>query len=120
MQLETFPPPVSVSPYTVARRFPRALFSVPITLHELTTGGIRASHGISLDLSEGGFGAIVKGDTYYPGETVEIDFPLPGCMLSLVAIVRHTSTARIGFEFLGLTENERSQITTAAAIQQPS
>ena len=120
MQLETLPQPVSVSPYSVARRYPRALFSVPITLHELTTGGIRASHGISLDLSEGGFGAIVKGDTYYLGETVEIDFPLPGCMLSLVAIVRHTSSSRIGFEFLGLTDDERSQISNAADIRQLS
>lgn len=120
MQLETLPLSVSVTAHSVARRYPRALFSVPITLHQLISGGIHASHGLSLDLSEGGFGAIVKGDTYYPGETVEIDFPLPGCVLSLVAIVRHTSSTRIGFEFLGLTEDERSQITSAADIRQLS
>lgn len=92
------------------RRHPRALFSVPITLHRLRAGGVRTSRGITLDISEGGIGALVQGDLIV-GETVEIDLPLPGSALSLVAIVRHTANARSGFEFLGLKPEERVQIT---------
>lgn len=43
-----------------AQRYPRLLFSIPITLHHLMTGGIRSSHGVSLDISEGGLGALVE------------------------------------------------------------
>lgn len=91
------------------RRHARSLFSVPITIHHLVAGGVRASRGISLDLSEGGIGALVQGDLIL-GETVEIDLPLPRSVLSLVAIVRHTSNTSSGFEFLGLKQEERLQI----------
>ena len=91
------------------RRHPRALFSVPITLRYLMAGGIRTSRGISLDISEEGLGAIVQGDLCL-GETVEIDLRMPENPLSTVAIVRHTSSVRSGFEFLGLTPEERRQI----------
>ena len=68
------------------------------------------SRGISLDISEGGIGALVQSDLIV-GETVEIDLPLTRGVLSLVAIVRHTSNTRSGFEFLGLKQDERLQIT---------
>jgi len=97
---------------TAVRRFPRALFSAPLTLRGLAPGGIRTSRGISLDISEGGLGALVQG-ALRVGETVEIDLPLPGHVLNAVAIVRHTSTMRSGFEFLGLTPEERAEITNA-------
>ena len=83
-----------------SRRHTRMLFSVPITLRHLCRGGVRASHGISLDLGEGGLGAIVQGDVHV-GDTV--------------AIVRHTSSVRSGFEFVGLTPEERLQITSVLA-----
>jgi c-di-GMP-binding flagellar brake protein YcgR len=92
------------------RRYARALFSVPITLHHLSGGGIRTTRGISLDISEGGLGAIVQGGLHV-GETVAIDLRLNECPLTTVGIVRHTSEVRCGFEFLGLTAEERLQIT---------
>jgi PilZ domain len=92
------------------RRHPRALFSVPVTLYHLMPGGVQTSRGISLDISEAGLGALVQGDLRV-GETVEIDLPLSERMLNAVAIVRHTSSMRSGFEFLGLTPEERVQIT---------
>jgi hypothetical protein len=52
---------------------------------------------------------LVQGDLRL-GETVEIDLHLPENTLSAVAIVRHTSTVRSGFEFLGMTPEERLQI----------
>jgi c-di-GMP-binding flagellar brake protein YcgR len=95
------------------RRHERALLSVPITLHHLTGAGIGTTRGITLDISEGGLGALVQGDLRM-GETVEIDLPLRGHPLKTVAIVRHTSSIRSGFEFLGLTPEERQKISDAA------
>lgn len=92
------------------RRYPRSPFSVPVTLRHLMTGGIQATRGITLDISEGGLGALVQGELLV-GETVEIDFRLRNQALATVAIVRHSSSVRSGFEFLGLTTEERLQIT---------
>lgn len=91
------------------RRYPRALFSVPLRLRHLMAGGISTTRGITLDISEGGLGALVQGDLRL-GETVEIDLQLPEQSLSTIAIVRHTSNVRSGFEFLGMTPEERLQI----------
>jgi c-di-GMP-binding flagellar brake protein YcgR len=94
------------------QRFPRALFSVPVTLRYLTLGGIRSSPGVSLDISEGGLGAIVQGGLRM-GETVEIDVHLPGSGLRAVAVVRYNTHGRCGFEFVGLTQEVRRQIASA-------
>jgi hypothetical protein len=98
------------------RRHPRMPFSVPVTFHHLKAGMTWTSSGISLDLSEGGFGALVNGKLR-PGETLEIDFPLPETVLNLIAIVRHCSSFGCGLEFLGLTPEERSQIAQATREQ---
>lgn len=96
--------------YEFFRRNARILFSLPITLRHLCHGGVRSTHGITLDLGEGGLGAIVQEDVQV-GETVAIDFRLSDQPVSTVAIVRHTSSVRSGFEFVGLTPEEREQIT---------
>ena len=96
------------------QRFPRALFSVPLTLRHLAVGGIRASLGVSLDISEGGLGAIVR-EGLRVGEMVEFQVQLPGRVLNTVAIVRYTTSVRSGFEFVGLTSQERQQIASATA-----
>ena len=94
------------------RRHRRVLYSVPIRLHCLMPGGVRSSRGITLDLSETGLSALVQADLTI-GEAVEIDLELPRHPLCMVAIVRHHSSARSGFEFLGLTPDERRQIASA-------
>jgi PilZ domain len=96
------------------RKHPRALFTVPVTLRHLIAGGVRKARGITLDISEGGLAILVHGDLRV-GETVEIDLSLAGKPLNLVAIVRHSSNVRTGFEFVGLTPEERLQITNATA-----
>jgi hypothetical protein len=93
------------------RRHARTLFSVPITLHHPSPGGIRTTRGISLDLGAGGLGAIVQGELRV-GDTVAIDLRLSERLLSIVAIVRHTSSVRSGFEFVGLTPQEQLLITS--------
>ena len=100
----------SDDPGVSARRHVRTLFSVPIILRPLCRGGVRATRGVSLDLGEGGVGAIVQGDVQV-GDTVAIDLQLSEQVLTTVAIVRHTSRVRSGFEFVGLTPEERMQIT---------
>jgi c-di-GMP-binding flagellar brake protein YcgR len=104
---------------TSVRRHTRTLFSVPITLCHLTKDGIRTTRGVSLDISEGGLGALVQGDLL-AGETVEIDLRLRDHPLSTVAIVRYSSSVRSGFEFLGLTGEERHQIADEVGSGGPS
>lgn len=91
------------------QRYPRALFSVPLTLRHLAAGGIQSSPGVSLDLSQGGLGAIVHGGLRV-GEMVEIEVRVPGFALNAVAIVRYATSVRSGFEFVGMTAEEREQI----------
>jgi hypothetical protein len=94
------------------RRHARTLFSVPVSLRHLSPGGVRATRGISLDIGEGGMGAIVQGNVQI-GDTVAIDLRLWEQSLTTVAIVRHTSGVRSGFEFVGLTPDERIKIANA-------
>ena len=94
---------------TPVRRHMRALCSVAVILRHLVTGGIATTRGVGLDISEGGLGALVQGELRV-GETVEMDFRLHQHALRTVAIVRHSCSTRSGFEFLGLTTEERLQI----------
>jgi hypothetical protein len=112
MQLGTHTGPAPGG-YEFRRRYRRALLSVPVTLHHLIPGGVGVSYGISLDICEGGIGVLVQG-TLQVGETVSIDLALAGKAIRTVAIVRHTSTVNSGFEFVGLTPEERSRIVSVA------
>lgn len=47
--------------YKAFRQHPRIPLSIPITLRHLCGGGVRSTHGISLDLGEGGVGALLEG-----------------------------------------------------------
>jgi hypothetical protein len=95
--------------YEFNRRHPRILFSIPITVRHLCQGGVQSTRGMSLDLGEGGLGAIVQGEVRV-GETVAIDFRLSDQPLTTVAIARHSSQVRSGFEFIGLKPEERLRI----------
>jgi PilZ domain len=109
MPVDFHPAVKTNGPHEFYRRYPRALFSIPITVRHLCRGGVQATHGISLDLGEGGLGAIVQGAVRV-GETVAIDLALAEQSVTTVAIVRHTSDVRVGFEFVGLSVEERLQI----------
>jgi hypothetical protein len=73
---------------------------------------------MSLDLSEGGFGVLLNGHLN-EGETVEVDLPLAQNLAHLIAIVRYSGSDRSGLEFLGLTPEERSEISTATTAIKP-
>ena len=92
------------------RNAPRVLFSVAFTLQHLVPGvGIRPARGFSLDISGSGMGAIVAGSLRV-GEAVLIEIPTGITTLATSAIVRHTSGARSGFEFLALRDEEREKL----------
>jgi hypothetical protein len=110
MLVETPPPRLSSAyPNGFVRHYHRGLFTAPIALRYLLPGGIATSRGISLDLGEGGMGALVKGRLSM-GVTVEIDFQLQENAMTVIGIIRHTSSVRCGVEFVGLTAEERLQI----------
>jgi len=109
MLVENPAPAPAGSPNGFVRRHNRALFTVPIALRHLVSGGVRTSRGVSLDLSESGMGALVQ-DGLNIGDTVEIDFRLPQRPLSLIGIIRHTTSVRSGLEFVGLNAEERVEI----------
>ena len=80
----------SIKPHDANDRFrlhARTLFSVPLTLRHLSRSGVRATRGISLDIGEGGLGAIVQGDVHV-GDTLSIDLRLWEKSLTAVAVVR--------------------------------
>jgi hypothetical protein len=91
------------------QRHPRMLLSVAVMLRHSVPGGVRFTHGISLDISESGLGALMRAGLRV-GETVTLELELPEYDLKTLAAVRHSSAARSGFEFLGLTREERRHI----------
>lgn len=97
------------------QRHARMLLSVPIMLNHLVPGGVRFTHGISLDISESGLGALVQ-SALQVGETVTLEIELPEDGLKAVGIVRHSSSVRSGFEFLGLTSEERQRLARLVAM----
>lgn len=111
MHLGTYQPKARHHDKGGARKHLRSLCSVPLTLRHLLPGGITTSRGITLDLSQGGLAAVVQ-DPLRIGETVEIDLKLSSGPLNAVAVVRHTSLSRSGFEFVGLTPAERHMIAS--------
>lgn len=94
------------------RRHPRSLFSVPLELRQLAGPAPYPLHAISLDISESGLGALVQGNLKV-GEAVQVDLPLAERTIRVVAVVRHTSALRSGFEFLQLSDSDRRDITRA-------
>ena len=57
------------------RQHARTRFSVSLRLRHLSGSGVRATHGISLDIGEGGLRVLVELDVH-TGDTVAIDFRL--------------------------------------------
>ncbi len=92
------------------RRYPRILYSAPITLHGMVAGVTRSFRGISLDVGQGGVGALVSGGPEI-GEIVQIELSLRRGILRASAIVRHKSQGRAGFEFLRLGQEEQTKIS---------
>jgi len=60
--------------------------------------------------------AAIMPDSLRVGEIVEIDLPLPVGLFNTLATVKYNAANRSGFEFAGLSAQERQQITLAAQV----
>ena len=94
------------------RRYPRYMFSIPVTVRHRPPSRLQNTRGMTLDISQGGVSAIVAANLLV-GEVVEIDLPLPTGLLNALANVRYKTADRCGFEFIGLSPQEQQQIVGA-------
>jgi TonB family protein len=104
----------------VRRRIPRYPVAVPVDITVLRAGAPANIPGRSLDIGEGGVAAVLAAELQ-PGEWVAVEFELPnaGQALQTKAVVRHHNQLRCGFEFLGLSGDQRSMIRRWARTSQP-
>jgi protein TonB len=94
--------------------------AIPVDITVLRSSGPASIPGRSLDLGEGGVAAVLAAELQ-PGEWVAVHFQLPnaGAALQTKAVVRHHNQLRCGFEFQGLSVDQRSMIRRWAGNSQP-
>jgi TonB family protein len=106
------------------RRIPRYPVAVPVDVTVLRSGLPSSIPGRSLDIGEGGVAAMLAAELQ-TGEWVAVEFQLPNVAypLQTKAVVRYHSQLRCGFEFLGLSRDQRYMIRhwagTAQSDQSP-
>lgn len=93
----------------VARKEPRYVASIPITLRRFLPAGPVVTPGVSLDISLHGMSFLVR---YAPrvGETVSIMARWAGGSLDILAKVRHSGPGGAGVEFVSLSPITLQQI----------
>ena len=99
MYLETRIPSQTAGQYSPERRYPRHYLSAPVTTWDLLNSGLQVTRGITLEISLGGLSAVLCGPPKR-GERVSLRLNLLDVAFETPAIVRHSSPARTGFEFL--------------------
>jgi TonB family protein len=104
----------------VRRRIPRYSVAIPVDITVLRSGASASIPGRSLDLGEGGVAAVLAAELQL-GEWVGVQFQLPNAAQALQtkAVVRHHNQLRCGFEFLGLSPDQRSMIRSWAGSSEP-
>src|ERR1700686_4069792 len=96
---------------TRERGFPRHPINVTLDLIALRSGVPENLPGRCTDISEAGVGAVVAGELA-AGEQVAVELRLPnvGVPIRARALVRYQSRLRSGFEFVGLSVEQREMI----------
>lgn len=104
----------------VRRRIPRYPVAIPVDITVLRSGTTASIPGRSLDLGEGGVAAVLAAELQL-GEWVGVQFQLPNAAQTLQtkAVVRHHNQLRCGFEFQGLSPDQRSMIRSWAGNSEP-
>ncbi|MGC2184890.1 MAG: TonB family protein [Terriglobales bacterium] len=104
----------------VRRRIPRYPVAIPVDITVLRAGAPASIPGRSLDIGEGGVAAVLAAELQ-PGEWVAVELQLPNASRALQtkAVVRHHNQLRCGFEFLGLSGDQKSMIRSWAGTSQP-
>lgn len=111
MQVETRPTAQRTSEGGSERRYPRFFLSAPVIARRPFSSGSRLTHGITLEISMGGLSAVLCGPPPV-GERVSVRMKLLNTAFEARAIVRHSSAARTGFEFVDLSPEHRQRIQT--------
>lgn len=93
------------------RGFPRHPISVPLDVIALRSGVPENLPGRCTDLSEAGVGGMVAGELA-AGQQVAVELKLPyvGVPVRTRALVRYQGNLRCGFEFVGLSVEQREMI----------
>jgi hypothetical protein len=99
MHLETRSSATSAGQHRPERRYPRHFLSAPMTTWGLLNSGPQVTRGLTLEISLGGLSAVLCGPPKR-GERVSVRLNLLNVAFETPAIVRHSSPARTGFEFL--------------------
>ena len=97
--------------YSAARRYPRHLVSAPVITWRLLNSGPHTTRGLTLEISIAGLSAVMCGPPQV-GERVSLRVKLLNTRFEAPAIVRHSSAARTGFEFLKVSPAFRRSIET--------
>jgi hypothetical protein len=90
------------------RKSPRFLISVPIDVGP-ADGDRFLIHGLTLDLSQTGVGALLCG-TVTPDSTVRVRLHLPAGPIETLAIVQHGQGPQWGFQFLRTSKDFERQL----------
>ena len=98
MQLE-IPSPAASGKYSPERRYQRHFLSAPVTTWGLLNSGPQVTRGLTLEISLGGLSAVLCGPPKR-GERVSVRLNLLNVAFETPAIVRYSSPARTGFEFV--------------------
>ena len=87
--------------YRVRRREPRYVVCMPVSVTRFLPRGPVVTPGLSLDVSRSGMSLLVCGAPHI-GETVLISQRSATKPFEILAIVRHSTEGRTGFEFLSV------------------
>jgi c-di-GMP-binding flagellar brake protein YcgR len=109
MQLETLETTTSTRHHGPERRYPRFFLSEPLVARRALNSGSHVARGITLEISLGGLSAVLCGPPPV-GERVSVQLNLMNSAFEAPAIVRHSSPARTGFEFLDLSPRSRRRL----------
>ena len=99
MQLATQITAESARQPRTERHHARYFLSSPVSTWALPSSGAQVTRGLTLEISLGGFSAVLCGPPKR-GERVSVRMNLLDVAFETPAIVRHSSPARTGFEFL--------------------
>jgi PilZ domain-containing protein len=95
------------------RRFTRHRADLPLTVTVLRQDGYVQLQGRCHEIAEAGLGGVIS-TALVAGEVVSLEFSIPDVPQPLVlrAVVRHRAGFVHGFEFIGLSPEERDCILT--------
>jgi hypothetical protein len=99
------------------RRFSRYRFDVRIEVSVFRDGLTKNYWGRTSELGQDGIGATLSGELQ-TGEVVSLEFPipLPPHLTKVRAVVRYSEGLHCGFEFLVLSEEQRSILSQLCVV----